>query len=105
MKIHILSPIRYHDKGFELLQEDLSSLLMKKESRQLPSGNTVYPTKRLKQVIPGRNVLIFVYIVFIFGFITYRLITWNIRSFCNRRSFSELELNGICSGLLHQLFR
>ena len=69
-----MSRICYHDKGFELLQEDLSSLLVKKESRQLPSGNTVYPTKRLKQVIPGRNVLIFVYIVFIFGFITYRLI-------------------------------
>ena len=81
MKIHILSQISYHEKGFELLQEDLSSLLIKKESRQLPSGNTVYPTKRLKQVIPGRNVLIFVYIVVIFGFITYRLVTWDIRSY------------------------
>ena len=85
MKIHILSQISYHEKGFELLQEDLSSLLIKKESRQLPSGNTVYPTKRLKQVIPGRNVLIFVYIVVIFGFITYRLVTWDIRSYCNKK--------------------
>ena len=75
MKIHILSPICYHDKGFELLQEDLSTLLLENESRQLPSGNTVYSTKRLKQVIPGRNVLIFVYIVVIFSTITYRLIT------------------------------
>jgi len=81
IKIHILPQISYHEKGFELLQEDLSSLLIKKESRQLPSGNTVYPTKRLKQVIPGRNVLIFVYIVVIFGFITYRLVTWDIRSY------------------------
>ena len=75
MKIHILTRICYHDKGFELLQEDLSTLLLENESRQLPSGNTVYPTKRLKQVIPGRNVLIFVYIVVIFSTITYRLIT------------------------------
>ena len=62
-------------KGFELLQEDLSALLVEKntrESRQSSRENRVYPTKRQNQSIPGRNVLIFVYIVAIVSVLTWR---------------------------------
>ena len=53
-----------HIKGFELLQEDLSALLVEKnvtESRQSSRENRVYPTKRQNQSIPGRNVLHMIY--------------------------------------------
>ena len=55
----------YQITGFELLEEDLSALFTEylKESRQVTSDNKVFPTKRQNQSIPGRNVLIFVYIV------------------------------------------
>ena len=65
----------YHIKGFELLQEDLSSLLVEnktRESRQSSRNNRVYPTKRQNQSIPGRNVLIFVYMVAIISVLTWR---------------------------------
>ena len=60
--------------GFELLQEDLSALLSKdsKDARQVSSGSKVYPTKRQNQSIPGRNVLIFVYVIAIISFLTWR---------------------------------
>ena len=68
------SSITYHLKGFELLQEDLSALLVEKyrESRQSSRENRVYPTTRQNQSIPGRNVLVFVYIVAIMSVLSWR---------------------------------
>ena len=64
----------YHMKGFELLQEDLSALLVEnyRESRQSSRENRVYPTTRQNQSIPGRNVLVFVYIVAIMSVLSWR---------------------------------
>ena len=65
----------HQNEGFDLLQEDLSGLLtedIKKERRQSSSGNKVYPTKRQNQSIPGRNVLVFVYLVATISVLTWR---------------------------------
>ena len=67
---------RYQMKGFELLQEDLSALLtgdFEKGSRQSSLGNKVYPTKRQNQSIPGRNVLVFIYLIGTISVLTLRL--------------------------------
>ena len=71
----ILLPQYYHISGFELLQEDLNALLAEnfKDSRALSYKKKVYPTKRQNQSIPGRDILIFVYIVAIITISTWRL--------------------------------
>ena len=64
----------YHIKGFDLLQEDLSALLAEysKVSRAFSYEKNVYPLKRQNQSIPGRNILVFVYISTIISFLTWR---------------------------------